>query len=708
MTEHVSNSREQTFSVHNVDCENEAAKIQRELRKHPGVHEVKVSPQSSKVRVSFDPKIASIESVAKALDDLGFPVKDDAASTESPTIWRNKKVLSALISGLLLAVGWVAGKLGAPTVLSLSLYFFSVVIGGFYFAREALEELIHERRVGIELLMTVAGVAAALMGQIAEAAMLAFLYSISEAVEGYTEEKTRSSIRALMKLAPKVVTIERSGSLQEIPVAELAVGDVFLVRPGQAIATDGTVTEGNSSVNQAPVTGESVPVEKKIGDQVFAGTINAEGMLKVTATKTAAENTVAKIIQLVEEAQERKGESQKFIERFGRRNSPIVLLLGLLVAIVPPMLFHQPWSDWLSRATVFIVAAAPCALVISIPITLVAAIGAGARSGVLVKGGVHLENLAIIKAVALDKTGTVTHGRPEVSEIVVFESSNTLTEHELISFASSLERYSEHPLARSIVQYAQSKSIALFDVSEWRSITGAGATGKIHGSSILIGSPVLFAPQLETNASAGQQIADWQANGNTVIIVGNDSAAWGAIALRDSIRAEAAAAIKSLHESGIAVAMLTGDNERAAKQIASEVGIDSVFAELKPEDKVNALNKMLANYRFVAMVGDGVNDAPALAAATVGIAMGAVGSDVALETADVALMSDDLSKLPIAFKLAQRTRAIIRQNLYLSSAVIACLVLAAIFGFLSLPGAVLAHELSELIVIASGLRILRN
>jgi Cd2+/Zn2+-exporting ATPase len=414
-----------------------------------------------------------------AVEDSCSSCKSSRTPTsESLKPWQNPKVLTSSVSGLLLLVGYLIG-LSQNYLVANWIYGASAVIGAFYFAKEAAEELLKEREIGIEMLMTTAGVTAAVMGQLPEAAMLAFLYSISEAVEGYTEEKTRSSIRALMKLAPKVVTVERSGSLQEIPIDQLAVGDLFLVRPGQSIATDGKVTEGTSSVNQAPVTGESVPVEKAVGDQVFAGTINSEGMLKITATKIAAENTIAKIIHLVEEAQERKGESQKFIERFGRRYSPIVLLLGLLLAIIPPLFLQLPWSDWLTRATVFIVAAAPCALVISIPITLVAAIGAGARMGILVKGGVHLENLATIKAVALDKTGTITRGQPEVSEFALFEKTGNITETELLSYAASLESYSEHPLARAIVRYGQSKGLPSHDVSQWRSIIGAGATGRI-------------------------------------------------------------------------------------------------------------------------------------------------------------------------------------------------------------------------------------
>lgn len=706
MTNKLDSVKEQTYYVGNLDCENESSKIQRELRKHSGVHEIKVSPQSSKVTVTFDPTIASAESVAKALNDLGFPVKEDANRTEPTAMWHNKKVLSAVISGLLLAIGWSAAKLGAPTVVSFSFYLFSVAIGGFYFAREALEELIHERRVGIELLMTVAAAIALLLGESVESAMLVFLYSISEAAEGYTEEKTRAAIRALMKLVPKVALVKRDGIETTIPIQEVGVGDVFVVRPGEAIATDGEVISGSSSVNEAPVTGESIPVSKAKGSKVFAGSINGEGALEVGATKTFADNTIARIIQLVEEAQERKGKNQRFIERFGEIYSPLVLLAGVLVAVVPPLVFGAEWLTWLIRATVVIVAAAPCALVISIPITLVATLGTAAKRGVLIKGGIYVEELAKIQAVALDKTGTITLGTPEVTDFDLLDKAHN--DAQVLSLASGIEQRSQHPLAAAIVRYARGKNITPVEVSNFQSVSGAGATALWNDKPLHIGSPSFFDQAMRTPIIE-QKIEKWQDEGKTVVLFGDDKSILAIIAIRDQIRSEARSAIQTLRAAGIKhIVMLTGDNQATANAIAKEVGVDEVFAELKPDDKVTKIRELAHRYSGVLMVGDGVNDAPALAQATVGVAMGAAGTDVALETADVALMGDDLRKLAYALELAQRAKQVVNQNLALSALVIAALVGGAIAGQFSLPIAVLGHEISELIVIASGLRMMRG
>jgi Cd2+/Zn2+-exporting ATPase len=706
MTKHISNSQEHTFYVQNVDCENEAAKIERELSKRAGVGHVKVFPLSSKVTISYDPDLTSTEAMAKALTDLGFPVKNSADSEGPKKFWQNKKVLCALISGFTLALGWIAGKLGAPGFLPFGLYITSVAIGGFYFAREALEELVHERKINIELLMTVAALTALALGESLEAAMLVFLYSISEAAEGYTEEKTRAAIRALMKLVPKVALVTRDGVEVEVPVEDLKVGDIFIVRPGESVATDGEVIGGSSSVNEAPVTGESMPVTKSVGSKVFAGSINAEGALEVRATKTFAENTIARIIKMVEEAQERKGKNQRFIEKFGDTYSPFVLVAGLLLAILPPLLFAQPWMTWVIRATVFIVAAAPCALVISIPITLVATLGTAARQGVLIKGGVYIEELAKVKAVALDKTGTITVGQPEVTDFELLPQSNKSLE-EALAIAAGIEQRSQHPLADAVVRYSKSKNIQAKPVTNFQSTSGAGAKAVYEGSSVKIGSPKFFQNLLEGGINF--RIDQWQSQGKTVILLGDDHSIWALFAIRDRIRPEAREAIQELRAAGIKhIAMLTGDNNQTAQAIAKEVGIDEVFAELKPDDKVNQIRELVSKYSGVLMVGDGVNDAPALAEATVGVAMGAAGSDVAIETADVALMADDLRKLAYAIKLAQRNKGVIDQNLALSALVITVLIVGAIAGLLSLPIAVLGHEISEFIVIASGLRMLRS
>lgn len=626
------------------------------------------------------------------------------AEQSMPPPWRNPQVVTSTISGLLLAIGFFGGALGLAPLPETGLYLFAVVIGGWYFGREAFEELVKEREIGIELLMSVAAIVAGFMGQWAEAAMLVFLYSISEAAEGYTEERTRHAIRALMDLVPKTALVVRDGKELRIPVEQLEVGDHFIVHPGEAVATDGEIVEGHSSLNQAPVTGESAPIEKAVGDTVFAATLNGEGALTVRATKTTADNTLARIIQLVEQAQASKGRSQRFIERFGRRYSPAVLGIGVLLALAPSLLGFD-WQEWLTRATVFIVAAAPCALVISIPITLVASIGTAGRKGILIKGGVHLENLAGIRVVALDKTGTLTLGQPRVTEIVPL---NGQSESDVLGVAAALEARSKHPLARAVLDRAAEQGIAFAPAEEFRSLTGAGATGRVMGTQYFIGSPALFAEKQVALADAEGRIEALQTAGNTVVVVGADKAALGLIAISDPLRPEAADAIAGLKQAGIRkVIMLTGDNPRTAQAIAAQAGVDEVFAELKPEDKTRKVVELDREHGRVAMVGDGVNDAPALAAAHVGIAMGAAGTDVALETADVALMADDLSRLPYLIRFSRRNWGVIRQNLALSVVVIGGLVAGAVAGVFSLPVAVLAHEVSEFVVIASALRMLR-
>jgi len=627
------------------------------------------------------------------------------AGQAMPPPWRNLQVVTSALSGLLLAIGFFGSMLGMPFLLETSLYLLAVIIGGWYFIREGIETLLEERQVGIEILMTVAAITAGLLGQWAEAAMLVFLYSISEAAEGYTEERTRNAIRALMDLAPKTALVLRDNKEMVIPVEELRVGDLFVVRPGEAVATDGKIIEGHSSLNQAPVTGESVPVEKNIGDTVFAATLNGEGALTIRVTKTTADNTLARIIQLVEEAQSSKGKSQRFIERFGRRYSPAVLAVGVLLAVLPPLLFAQEWQEWLTRATVFIVAAAPCALVISIPITLVAAMGTAGRNGILIKGGVHLENLAKVRVITLDKTGTLTLGKPQVSKIITF---NGVTEKQLLASAVALEARSQHPLASAIINHATDKNIDVAPAEDFQSLTGAGAKGRVNNETVYIGKPDLFASMGIDLNPIQTQIKELQQVGNTVILLGTEQQVQGLIAVIDPLRPGVADAINELRKTGIEkIIMLTGDNLLAAKAIAAKAGIDEVFAELSPEDKKRKIEELDQQYGRVAMVGDGVNDAPALAAAHVGIAMGAAGTDVALETADVALMADDLSRLPYLIRFSRRNWSVIRQNLSLSVVVIGGLIIGAVTGVFSLPIAVLAHEISEFVVIASGLRMLR-
>lgn len=692
--------------VANLDCDHDAATLRRGFQQVPGVSDLQVLPKAAKIRVTFDNGVTNADAIEAHLRSIGFPPQPLRGAPTLPQPWQNPKVLTSAGSGVLLLIGWLTVRSGAENGGFL-LYLASAISGAWYFGREAIEELVFEHEIGIELLMLVAAVVAIVMGQAGEGAMLAFLYSISEAAEGYTEEKTRSAIRALMDLTPKTALVRRDGREETIPVESLQVGDVFIVKPGQSVATDGTVEAGESSVNQAPVTGESVPVHKVPGAPVFAGTINEEGALEIRATKTFADNTVSRIIHMVEEAQEQKGRSQRFIERFGSRYSPSVLLAGILLAVIPSMITGN-WVQWIERATVFVVSAAPCALVISIPITLVATLGTGARKGVLIKGGVYVEELAKVSIVALDKTGTLTRGEPEVTAVIPAPDAAP-TADDTLSIAAAVERRSQHPLARAVVQYAEARGISVPEATGFHSITGLGADALVGGRHVCVGSPELFSQRLGVPLDAmAAEITRLQELGNTVVLVGDDTRVDGLIAVRDNLRANARAALQALRSAGIRrIVMLTGDNERTARAIAAEVGVDEVFADLKPDDKVSKVRELADQYGHVAMVGDGVNDAPALAAATVGVAMGAAGTDVALETADVALMADDLERLAYALALARRTQRVVRQNLALSTAVIGILVVGAIAGAFTLPIAVLGHEISEFVVIGSGLRMLR-
>jgi len=627
---------------------------------------------------------------------------DSALDTGAERFWENGEVRWSAASGILLVVGFIAGLSGAETV-GTAVFVVATVVGFRFFAVEALQLLVEDRVVGIELLMTVATLTAGVLGLWGEAATLAFLYSISEALEEFTEDRTRHAIRALMDLAPKRVTRLIPGRGEEVvDVDELRVGDRFLVRPGQAVATDGLVEDGESAIDESTVTGEPIPVEKAPGDQVFAGTMNTSGALVVEATATSADNTLAKIVHLVIEAQEQKGYSERVMRRFSRRYSPAVLVGGALVALVGGIVTGD-WSTWLLRAATVLVAAAPCALVISIPVTYVAAMGNAGRNGVLIKGGIHLESLAVVRVLALDKTGTLTRGKPKVVEVHPLDE---FTDDGVIAIAAAVEGRSEHPLARAVRDYSRDAGVDSPPITDFRSLVGAGAEATIKGVRYTVGSPTLITENSVASEAALATIASLQDRGLTVIVVADPDRALGVLGIDDVIRENAPEAMRQLHSLGIErLVMLTGDNSRTAAAVAAEVGVDAYEAELRPDEKSTAVRALKATYGHVGMVGDGVNDAPALAAADVGIAMGAAGSDVALETADVVLMADDLTRLVHAVRIGRRTRRVVRQNLALSILILTVLIPGALVGWLALPAAVLAHELSEFVVIANGMRM---
>ncbi len=615
--------------------------------------------------------------------------------------WYAHPVLrNALIAGGLTGLAYALGHLGfISPVMETALYAVAVPLGGYHWMREWIEEFIKEKEVGIEILMLAATIGSVILRMADEAAFLVFLYGTAEGLEEYTYARTRASIRKLLDLAPKEARVLLDGGDKLIPATELVVGDVFRVKPGESLATDGVVVAGRSSVNEAPVTGESVPVEKSEGMKVFAATINHEGSLDIRVTATYENNTLAKMVHLVEAAQAQKSKTQLFIEKFGRRYSPSVLLASLVLLVVPFFLGGSV-KGWATRAVVLLVAAAPCALVMSTPVAVAAGIGRAGRAGVLVKGGAHLESLGKIRAVAFDKTGTLTLGKPAVSDVVPLQGSAS----DLLILAASVEKFSEHPLAQAIVRRAAEMQVDPQEPLEFSALVGAGARGTVNGRTIYVGKPE-FIQELDVAVTCWSQVEGLRKEGKTVLLVRGDGEILGLIALRDEIRPEAPEVIAALHQMKVKVVMLTGDSAITADAVARELGIDEVRADLKPEEKIAAVEELEKNYGAVAMVGDGINDAPALARATVGIAMGVAGADAAIEAADTALMADDLRKVISALNLGRRARQVSRQNIVFSLLLLAVLIPLALLGMMTVAASVFFHETSEILAVANGLRM---
>lgn len=612
-------------------------------------------------------------------------------------------IRNAIIAGVLTTALFITSLLTSlPSYITVPGYIIGAAVGGYYWFREGIEELIKEHEVSINILMAFAALACAALGLWEEAAFLSFLYGAAEGIEEYTDAKTRGSIRKLLDLVPKEATLLSDGVEKKILATDLKVGDVFLVRPGESIPTDGVVARGSSTVDESPMTGESVPVTKKEGMKVFAATMNKEGALEVKATAPFSECSVAKTIHMVEEAQEQKGKAQQFIERFGNIYSPTILGVALIIMLLPIVLGLN-LDEWATRAVVFIVAAAPCALVMSTPVSIATAIGKAGRRGVLIKGGVHVENLGKVKAVAFDKTGTLTRGMLVVTDTIGL----TKDESTVLHLAHCVERCSEHPVACAITEKGASCPIRNGETTEFEAIIGLGARARVEGEMIYVGQPELF-ENLGIPTSEVEVIPKLRNEGKTVILVGNGAEIYGIMALKDEIRPEAKRMVEDLHSMGIRTVMLTGDNAVVAKAIGKDLGIDDVRAGLKPEDKIEAIRELKTKYGSVAMIGDGVNDAPALAEATVGVAMGAAGTDAAIEAADVALMADDLSKVSYALRIGRRSNHLGRQNIAFALATLAIMIPSALVGILTVALAVVFHEASELIAVGNGLRVGRK
>jgi Cd2+/Zn2+-exporting ATPase len=621
---------------------------------------------------------------------------DEREVMERTWLRRHGEGIAAGLSGLLILMAWWMS--GFVPMSGHAFYLAAYAIGGFAKAREGLIALFVEKKLDVNLLMLVAAVGAASIGYWMEGALLIFIFALSGALERYSEQRSHRDLSALLSLQPQSALLWDGNEEKEVPIHSLREGDHVLVKPGAQIPADGNVWEGASEVDQSTITGESVPVSKRPGDGVFAGTLNGTGSLVVKVTRSAEESTFSKILRLVEEAKSQEPPSQRKIERFEGGYVKSVLMITLLLVMVPPWLLGWNWSDTIYRAMVFLVVASPCAVVASIMPAVLSAMSNGARRGLLFKGGSYIESLSEVRVVAFDKTGTLTKGQLAVTDVIPLDGHS---ENEVLLAAASLERLSEHPIAQAVVREAKRHSLTLEPPESFQSITGYGVQGIWRGQEWRLGKPAWLLPKIPT------QLGHLEEEGKTVVVLAKGESPVGWIALRDEIRPEAKNAIQALHQLGVEVVMVTGDRRRTAAAIAREAGIKQVEAECLPEEKVAVIRRLQQQVGPVAMVGDGVNDAPALATARVGVAMGAAGSDAALDTARVVLMNDDLSKVATAITLGRRTWRIVKQNLVFALAVIGFLIVTNFTNGISLPLGVIGHEGSTLLVILNGLRLLR-
>lgn len=641
---------------------------------------------------------------AGAFENLMLRAENEKAVVREP-FWKQKSNYKVYISALILIISWfLSEQYGEDHLYPITGYAAAIIIGGYTLFLKGFKNL---ARLNFDMstLMTIAIIGAAIIGEWGEGAMVVILFAISEALERFSMEKARQSIESLMDIAPKEALIKRDNKEMRIHVDDIQIGDIMIVKPGEKLAMDGVVLKGTSSLNQAAITGESVPAVKTGGDEVFAGTLNEEGLLEVKVTKHAEDTTIAKIIHLVEEAQAEKAPSQQFVDKFARYYTPAIIVLALLIAVVPP-LFGGDWNEWIYQGLAALVVGCPCALVVSTPVAVVTAVGNAARNGVLIKGGIHLEETGALKSIAFDKTGTLTKGVPAVTDIITIKGD----ERQLLQITAAIEKGSQHPLASAIMKKAEEMGTDFtgLDTEEFTSITGKGVKAAVKGVLYYAGSPNLF-EELHSGmeSTIQKQIADLQTQGKTVMILGTASEILLLIAVADEIREHSRTVISKLNDMGIKTVMLTGDNNRTALEIGKQAGVSEIKADLLPQDKLAVIKELRAGHQSVAMVGDGVNDAPALAAASVGVAMGGAGTDTALETADIALMSDDLSKLPYTIKLSQKALRIIKQNITFSLGIKALALLLVVPGWLTLWIAIFADMGATLLVTLNSLRLLK-
>ena len=697
---------EKTYRIEGLSCTNCAGKFEKNVKQLPGVTSATVNFGASKISVEGQTTIEELEE-AGAFENL--IIRDDQENDEQV---RSKESFIKRNIALIISLGFILVavisqlSLGEDHLLTKALYILAIIIGGFDLFKEGFSDLI-KLDFSMESLMTIAIIGAAFIGEWAEGSIVVILFAISEALERFSMDKARQSIRSLMDIAPKEALIRRNNVEQLVSVDKIDIDDIMIIKPGQKIAMDGLVINGHSSVNQAAITGESVPVEKQLDDEVFAGTLNEEGVLEVKVTKKVTDTTIAKIIHLVEEAQGERAPAQAFVDKFAKYYTPFIIIMALLIVVVPPLFFGGDWNKWLYQGLSILVVGCPCSLVISTPVSIVSAIGNAAKNGVLVKGGVYLEEIGHLRAIAFDKTGTLTKGKPIVTDFIATSSE---TDINYLSIISSLESLSQHPLASAILNEADKTNVDYksIQIEDFQSITGKGLTGIHQNIRYYIGSPKLFSASVIEETAVKVQYRQFQEQGKTAMYFGTDEQILGVIAVADEVRDSSAAVISELHKLSIEhTIMLTGDNTKTAESIGKQLGVTEIKGDQMPQEKLDSIKALRTTYNKVAMVGDGINDAPALAASTVGIAMGGAGTDTALETADVALMGDDLQKLPFIVRLSRQTLKVIKQNITFSLGIKLLALLLVIPGWLTLWIAIVADMGATLLVTLNGLRLMK-
>ena len=709
-----------TLKINGMDCAEEVNLLRAQLGPLPGVENLAFDLLNSKLTVSYVDQTISPTALIAAVEKTGMRAERFSAAETSGgerlAERRSGRTATTVLSGLLIAAGfathaalrgWFAALAGEETAMPLAaalLYLGATAAGGVYVAPKAWQALLR-RRPDMNLLMTLAVFGAIMIGQFLEAATVAFLFALSLALEAWSVGRARRAISALMALTPDTARIIRTDRREQvISTQEVSVGSTIVVRPGEKIPLDGTVLKGETTVNQAPITGEAMPVAKAPGDTVFAGTINGEGAVEIVTTKPAENTTLARIVKMVGDAQSKRSPNEQWVDRFAQHYTPVIMVLALAVMVLPPLLVDGAWSDWFYRGLVLLVIGCPCALVISTPVAVVAALTSAARHGILIKGGPYVEMPAHLQAVALDKTGTLTRGHPEVWKVHPFSGHN---EHEVLELAAAVESRSEHPLARAIERYASARGLHTSAAEDFQALKGKGGTATIAGRSVWVGSHRYLEERAQETPELHQLLVQLANEGHSAVVVGESDHVCGLIAISDTVREEARLAVADLRAAGVKhIIMLTGDNKVSGDNVAQATGVDEVRAELLPEDKVAAVEELVAEYRHVAMVGDGINDAPAMARATVGIAMGAMGTDAAIETADIALMSDDLTRLAWLVRHSRRTLEIVKQNITAALGVKLLFVLLTFVGRASLWAAIAADMGVSLLVVFNALRLL--